>query len=191
MSSSLKPPHGIGEFEYVLALSTADLRAHVLACGNAVASVVVDGTEALRTRPGLGATLENFAKFAKFTFAFGNQSDFRGGLDERIGAPSEQVEEEMEREHTAYAYSTQVFKTSNYGVETTPLQEWAFVVDAAAAPKEEPGLCEHPRQPKPLQHFIELGRSCFGDKLPCPFTRGEIVAIRLYTGAWCTSQCVP
>ena len=69
------------------------------------------------------------------------------------------------------------------GIKTTPAQEWAFMMDAVAGPAEEAGRCKHPRVPRPLQHFIVKAAKLWGDKLSHPFTRGEIISIRLYTGA--------
>ena len=64
-----------------------------------IAAYIVSAKEALSATPSadLDTVSKDFGKFAKFTFAFGDLRHFDGGLDERIGAPSEHVEAEMKR----------------------------------------------------------------------------------------------
>ena len=250
------------EYEHVLALSRDEVATRLEAAAGEVLDTVWDAMKQLRQQRGLAATTALFEKFAAFTFAFGALDDFRAGLNGRIGAPAVRVEDEMELEHTAYTYSRQRFRATNYGIvaarganqslerhvndefcrarllrppsarpralpgvggiwqaktnvlkntcvcvylisvccrhcaqETTPAQEWGFAVHALPGPAEACGKCQQPRTAKPLQHFLDYADEQWGsDVLSEPFTRGEIAAIRLYTGghslALVLSMCV-
>jgi hypothetical protein len=58
---------------------------------------------------------------------YGGLSTFFGGLEAKIGAPNPKVREAMEAEHTEALDSKDEFTADNYGITTTPQQEWRFV----------------------------------------------------------------
>jgi hypothetical protein len=64
-----------------------------------------------------------------FTMKYGDLHTFFGGLEAKIGPLNPKVRETMESEHTTSSDSLEEFTAGNYGVTTTPKQEWLFVVE--------------------------------------------------------------
>ena len=48
----------------------------------------------------------------------GGLDAFFGGLETLVGPPNPNLEEQLEREHTAMTDSTMLFRTTNYGIDT-------------------------------------------------------------------------
>ena len=55
-----------------------------------------------------------------FCLTDGGLDAFFGGLENLVGPPNPNLEEQLEREHTAMADSTMLFRTTNYGIDTRP-----------------------------------------------------------------------
>ena len=53
-----------------------------------------------------------------FCLTDGGLDAFFGGLENLVGPPNPNLEEQLEREHTAMADSTMLFRTTNYGIDT-------------------------------------------------------------------------
>ena len=53
-----------------------------------------------------------------FKLSYGGLEVFFGGLESLIGPPNPNLKDAMEREHCHSADSTQLFRTSNYGIDT-------------------------------------------------------------------------
>ena len=74
------------------------------------------------------AALEaKFAEGATFKLQYSGLSTFFGGLEKRIGAPDPNVDEAVKKEHVGEEDSNSKFTTSNYGITTTPKEEYYFV----------------------------------------------------------------
>ncbi len=58
----------------------------------------------------------------------GTIDDFHRGLTDRIGAANLDFEQTMRLEHCDKHGSTAEFSASNYGITTSPRQEWMYVV---------------------------------------------------------------
>ena len=56
--------------------------------------------------------------FDGFCLTDGGLDAFFGGLENLVGPPNPNLEEQLEREHTAMADSTMLFRTTNYGIDT-------------------------------------------------------------------------
>jgi hypothetical protein len=138
--SGAKSDLGAAEFQLLATLSEKDVEDAVALAQSLLAEIIWEAVQELQENKLLAVDVrtisDKFSKFAKFVFSFGDLRDFREGLDERIGGPSEQVEAEMRREHSSYRYSTHEFTSHNYRVRTTPAKEWAFVVDGVPGPGE-------------------------------------------------------
>jgi hypothetical protein len=76
----------------------------------------------LEQQEGLGS------KFTIYKMACGNMADFHKGLSARIGSPNLDFEATMKAEHCAKAGCDVQFKTTNYGISTTPHLEWLHIV---------------------------------------------------------------
>ena len=80
-----------------------------------------------------------YTKFGGWVGSFGKTGDFYAGLQDIIGDCSPRLLETMRAEHRdvgemhdglpAYGASDTTFTSSNYGVETCPRDEWAFVAE--------------------------------------------------------------
>jgi hypothetical protein len=171
----------LAEFKLLASLNEEEIEEAVMLSQSLLVNIILEAVLELQLQQAVDVRTvsDRFSKFAKFVFSFGDLRDFREGLDERIGAPSEQVEEEMRREHTSYRYSTHEFTSQNYGVQTTPAKEWAFVVDGTLGPGEAVKGVTTPRKPKKLEEFLQYAREHYPS---VTFTRPEIIGIRLYTG---------
>ncbi|KAJ1486881.1 hypothetical protein T484DRAFT_2286668 [Baffinella frigidus] len=103
-------------------------------------------------------------------FMFGKREDFDLGLNELIGFPNdEKVVNEMFREHCEHASANKTIVANNYGVSTTPLEEWKAAagrwttknpsfegVEGFEAPRETRNLLpKHFRQIIPLATLME------------------------------------
>lgn len=72
--------------------------------------------------------LSQDSKFGMPKMACGDIEDFHKGLTGRVGVPHLDFKREMLREHCVrYGCNTQ-FTTRNYGITTTPRQEWKYIV---------------------------------------------------------------
>ena len=124
----------------------------------------------------------------------GPLSDFFGGLQQVIGLPSTKRAEGMEAEHTKSADSAASFTTGNYGVKTSSLIEYYFVVDPSgkeaelgpwpseARLLEDASLC---RKPCALATFAKQRRKIDAQLHRTQTTAladTEFVGLRLYTG---------
>ena len=128
-----------------------------------------------------------------FTLAYGTLSTFFGGLQGLIGAPDAKLEQSMAREHLDSADSKLMFRTSNYGMDTSSELEFHFVVDPQtgqqllgidAYPVERAQAGQHYRRLLPPEHFAEELEAVNGrlDALGEPrMLREEFLAARLYT----------
>ncbi|KAJ1466793.1 hypothetical protein T484DRAFT_1987579 [Baffinella frigidus] len=105
-----------------------------------VAAVLNKQLRALHEQVAATAAEQNdkFVQGSEAQFMFGKREDFDLGLNELIGFPNdEKVVAEMFREHCEYASANKTIVANNYGVTTTPLEEWK-----AAAGR---WTTEHPR----------------------------------------------
>ncbi len=109
------------------------------------------------------------SKFALVGMSCGDITNFRGGLNERVGDPSLDFLKAMETEHC----HRKVFKTQNYGIETCPFNEWDIVVNRnlpAADMRSE-------RRVPDIDELLKLEQA-----IAAKLTREEVVAVVLYTG---------
>ncbi len=65
---------------------------------------------------------------AVVTGKFGDLATFKGGLDAHIGLPNPNTWQAIEHEHVKSADSLDPFRSGNHGLETTPRDEFEFVV---------------------------------------------------------------
>ena len=147
-----------------------------------------------------GAALHGkFAQEGKaFTMQYGDLSTFFGGLEKKIGAPDPNVRSAMEREHTTAADSRDEFTSSNYGVTTTPEQEWWFVTEPDKGVEWPVELKldgdEKRRRPMPrnaMQSALdERNRRLQALNEPL-LLLDEADGARLYTGAMCARNSPP
>ena len=130
-----------------------------------------------------------------FSMQYADLSTFFGGLEKKIGPPDPKVREAMEAEHTKRADSHEEFTTGNYGVTTTPEQEWWFVADperdGVVWPVEEKLLEAQPdvmRKPLPLAELLarrdEVNQTLRAQKEP-ELVEEECIGARSYTGPMC------
>ena len=63
----------------------------------------------------------------------GGLDAFFGGLENLVGPPNPNLEKQLEREHTAMADSTMLFRTTNYGIDTRSDLEFYCALTAASA----------------------------------------------------------
>ena len=136
------------------------------------------------------ATAHAQSKFAgQVEMSFGGLDAFYGGLEAQIGPPQPKVFEGMEAEHLRGPDAEVEWTTANYGLLTTTVAEWRFVVDAEATVHDEAeellpdrSRC---RQPTPL-HVFEKASEARNEVLrrakQPQLTRDEIIGARLYTG---------
>ena len=107
-----------------------------------------------------------------FTLQGGDLQDFHKGLAERVGEPHADIEEGMRKEHLEALDADEPFKTSNYGIITTPRNEYKLVLSGGEGltPGDE-------RKFRPLDEY---------DKLDIVKDRGvrrpEVIAVILYNG---------
>jgi cell division septum initiation protein DivIVA len=95
-------------------------------------------TEALQ-RAGAATSGEIQSKFAgAIELSYGGLDKFFGGLEAIVGGPNPKLLEGMEGEHLngPGTESTDTFTPGNYGITTSSLIEWKFIVDEEATPKQ-------------------------------------------------------
>jgi hypothetical protein len=114
--------------------SEAALADHLRAAGliEKIASALLPSLRTLRSAT-VHTGRELHSKFVlqadAITLKYGDLSTFFGGLEAKIGAPNPKIRQAMEHEHTASADSDEVFTSSNYLVDSTPAEEFWFVVE--------------------------------------------------------------
>ena len=94
-----------------------------------------------------------------FEAKFGGQDVFHGGLDKVIGLPDPNVFQAIMNEHEGCANSRMEFKTDNYGLTCTPIEE----VEAALNPicgKEYPNNENYKRRLVPIRIMLSAA-GCF------------------------------
>jgi hypothetical protein len=103
-----------------------------------IIDLVWAGTEALQ-RAGAATSSEIQSKFAgAIELSYGGLDKFFGGLEAIVGGPNPKLLEGMEGEHLngPGTESTDTFTPGNYGITTSSLIEWKFIVDEEATPKQ-------------------------------------------------------
>ena len=104
-------------------------------------------TEALQ-RAGAATSSEIQSKFSgAIELSYGGLDKFFGGLEAIVGGPNPKLLEGMEGEHIngPGTESTDTFTPGNYGITTSSLVEWKFIVDAEADPTQL-GLARWPEE---------------------------------------------
>ena len=79
---------------------------------------------------------DKFSQDTKGMLEYGSLNVFFGGLEALVGSPNPHILETMSEEHTGRVDSTREFTTSNYGLRTNSMTEWAFVATPDAVPKD-------------------------------------------------------
>ena len=181
------------ELEAMQELSASDV-AHVSTqlteggvAGMLAAAVCREGRDLASTDGLTGQQLHS--KFASdgadFTLQYGGLETFYGGLEGAVGSPDPKIWPAMEREHTSEADADAVFTASNYGLTTTPRDEWAFVVAPGRRWAEERTGQLHRRQPM-LVTELEARVKARSDELQLlgepALLLTEALGGRLYTG---------
>ena len=83
---------------------------------------VLQDRNTMEQQAGLGS------KFTIYKMACGTMADFHKGLSARIGSPNLDFEATMKAEHCTKAGCDVAFTTTNYGICTTPHNEWLYIV---------------------------------------------------------------
>ncbi len=112
-------------------------------------------------------------KFEVIKMSCGNIEDFLSGLSGRIGDPFLDFEKAMEAEHCLGEESTNRFTTRNYGIETTPYNEWNIIVNG----KHDLADKRCGRKDRDINELMQ-SKPAVDAKL----RREEIIAIVMYTG---------
>uniref|UniRef100_A0A7S3PZY4 Mono(ADP-ribosyl)transferase n=1 Tax=Chaetoceros debilis TaxID=122233 RepID=A0A7S3PZY4_9STRA len=126
---------------------------------------------------------------------FGPIEEFHRGIDAVLGNPQKLLFEAMEKEHCDSSDSDDEFFSYKYHMSTTSRIEWNFVVDPSDEnlqrlnihewPKEQV-FCPQPREPAPLDSFLEGTLTSYNEKLLAigvpDMTLIEVIACRLHTG---------
>ena len=107
-----------------------------------------------------------------FTIQGGSLDDFQGGVTDRVGEPRADIKTGIAKEHLESGDADIPFKTSNYGIVTTPRQEYLLVVSGGEGLKKgDTRVLNKLEYYEALQTAKEAG-----------LTRPEITAVILYTG---------
>ena len=111
----------------------------------------------------------------KFSFVIqgGGLEQYHGGVTEKVGEPHADIAKGMEIEHLHSGDSDIPFKTGNYGIVTTPRQEYMLVVSGGEGLKAE----TVPRVLRPLHYYQKLQTV-----KDAGLSDLEIIGIILYTG---------
>jgi len=128
----------------------------------------------------------------KFSFSMtgGGVDDFKAGVTGRVGEPRDDLEKGMEIEHTGMTDSDIALRSGNYGILTTPRREYEAATRGYISVSSDPRILDS-EVSRVLRHLDYYGTFSESGKLldsPLPLvkkanmTRGEIVAIILYTG---------
>ena len=127
--------------EYVKGLTSREQVAQLLGTGNFLATLVELVWNELLTLQSVGAAtskdMEN--KFAgAVALSYSGLDTFFGGLEGIVGSPNPKVLDGMRDDHLKGpgTESSDVFTTSNYGVETQSRIEWHFVASADVTPEQ-------------------------------------------------------
>jgi hypothetical protein len=118
-------------------------------------------------------------KFNVVKMACGSIEDFHAGLTSRVGMPHLDFQREMMREHCERAGCNKQFTTGNYGITTTPRQEWLYTAGdeqghRMVCPAED---MRHGRRISPLDELMQLPLAVHAG-----LTQFEVLALVLYTG---------
>jgi hypothetical protein len=114
-----------------------------------------DGLSKCKSRSPATAGPSKFGFFQlKQGESVGSIADFVGGIENRIGNPLYDLRKGMEEEHLLSPTSTAKFTTSNYGITTTPADEWRVVVEG-----EKPKTTIKQRVNKPLKELMESDKT--------------------------------
>eukprot|EP00960_Hanusia_phi_P029553 748018-Hanusia_phi.AAC.1 len=129
---------------------------------------------------GGGGGNSKFGGGAGVTMVYANLSEFHKGLESAIGLPNPRHAAGMRDEHCSRADSKQLFTASNYGISSTPQQEWEYVVSPEEG-KEYPGEltagAEHGRTRQRIEDLLKK------DKIvKAQLSAEELIGLRLYTG---------
>ncbi len=86
--------------------------------------------EQIRTFANHAMTNPQAGQANKFCFSIegGNMDEIKSGVSGRVGEPHQNLEDGMEREHTRESDSDILFRSLNYGILTTPREEYKIVV---------------------------------------------------------------
>ena len=127
--------------EYVKGLTSREQVARLLGTGNFQATLVELVWNELRTLQSVGAATSKDmeSKFAgAVALSYSGLDIFFGGLEGIVGSPNPKVLDGMRDDHLQGpgTESSDVFTTSNYGVETQSRIEWHFVASANATPEQ-------------------------------------------------------
>jgi hypothetical protein len=129
--------------------------------------------------------LSQDSKFGMPKMSCGDIEDFHKGLTGRVGVPHLDFKREMLREHCVrYGCNTQ-FTTRNYGITTTPRQEWKYIVSDALG--ESGQLLEGVSCPEDqMKNGRKIGSISDLMQLPLVQQAGlndyEVLALVLYSG---------
>ena len=151
-----------------------EVEAKVLSAVPVLVDVIKHNLRSLRASDaavGAAAAHANSEKFS-FTIQGGDLQDFHKGLAGRVGEPHADIEVGMEKEHLKALDADEPFKTSNYGIITTPRKEYELVLSGGKGltPGDE-------RKFRPLDEYDEL--DMVKDRR---VGRPEVIAVILYTG---------
>jgi hypothetical protein len=146
--------------------------------------------EQIRTFQNHPITKQQADKANKFCFSIegGNMDDFKSGVSGRVGEPHQKLEEGMEREHTRESDSDTLFRSLNYGILTTPREEYKIVVSGGKDLGVNTASHTIARVLRTLAYYGTFSHDgkLLHSNLPliqkANLTRGEIIAIILYTG---------
>jgi hypothetical protein len=127
--------------EYVKGLTSREQVAQLLGTGNFQATLVELVWNELRTLQSVGAATSKDmeSKFAgAVALSYSGLDTFFGGLEGIVGSPNPKVLDGMRDDHLQGpgTESSDVFTTSNYGVETQSRIEWHFVASGNATPEQ-------------------------------------------------------
>ena len=127
--------------EYVKGLKSREQVAQLLGTRAFLATVVDMVWNEVRTLQSVGAaTSKNLeSKFAgAVALSYSTLDTFFGGLEGIVGSPNPKVLEGIRNDHLKGpgTESSDVFTTSNYGVETQSRIEWHFVASAEVTPEQ-------------------------------------------------------
>jgi len=144
---------------------------------------VISGLKNLREGISMGSNILS-SKFVAgpdlCRYAFGTEDQFYGGLDSYIGRPKDPaIFSRMEWEHCKSPYSGVVFTAPNYGLVTTPCEEWDFVIFASSSRNGGTGAHGERliRRSVPLEDLLGTRPA-----KTVGLTKAEVSALRLYTG---------
>jgi hypothetical protein len=127
--------------EYIKGLTSREQVAQLLGTGNFQATLVELVWNELRTLQSVGAATSKDmeSKFAgAVALSYSGLDTFFGGLEGIVGSPNPKVLDGMRDDHLQGpgTESSDVFTTSNYGVETQSRIEWHFVASAEVTPEQ-------------------------------------------------------